>query len=395
MSTSRRTALTLTLILGAVLIAAGTWVVALRVQSPDQREAAAAPPSAQPVTVTVARGDLAERTTVLASAQYAQTVSLPVPQPTEGRGVITRTGAQAGSTLYAGQVVTWVNSRPLIALAGAFPLYRDLYLGDQGDDVRLLQQALSDLGYGIAVDGTLGARTAAAVTALYETTGAPPPTTTTQPSAAAPAPATPTTAPAAQPTATAPTLVLPASEVLIVPTLPAVVSSAPAVGATVDEQATVAVSTSQAALTAAVPASVEARLSQGLSGTATLEGTSMDVVISEIRPPAQDTTQQDAQASTEATVVLSTTSGAVPDSWLGHTDILVTLNLSEPLLDQLLVPQRAISLDANGVATVLIAQTDGSFSQMRVTELGCVAGTCAITSEDGALREGASVRVDG
>ena len=121
----------------------------------------------------------------------------------------------------------------------------------------------------------------------------------------------------------------------------------------------------------------------------------MDVVISEIRPPAQDTTQQDAQASTEATVVLSTTSGAVPDSWLGHTDILVTLNLSEPLLDQLLVPQRAISLDANGVATVLIAQTDGSFSQVRVTELGCVAGTCAITSEDGALREGASVRVDG
>lgn len=85
MSTSRRTALTLTLILGAVLIAAGTWVLALRVQSPDQREAAAAPSSAQPVTVTVARGDLAERTTVLASAQYTQTVSLPVLQPTDGQ----------------------------------------------------------------------------------------------------------------------------------------------------------------------------------------------------------------------------------------------------------------------------------------------------------------------
>ena len=37
----------------------------------------------------------------------------------------------------------------------------------------------------------------------------------------------------------------------------------------------------------------------------------------------------------------------------------------------------------------------GAFAQVVVTELGCTAGTCAVSSEDGRLAEGMSVRVDG
>ena len=61
----------------------------------------------------------------------------------------------------------WVNSCSVIALAGQFALYRDLYLGARGDDVRMVQQALADLGYDVGVDGELGAGTADAVRDLY------------------------------------------------------------------------------------------------------------------------------------------------------------------------------------------------------------------------------------
>ena len=155
------------LLAGAALIAAGTWVVALRFQSPAQREAAASPPPAGPVTVQVTRGDLTEQTTVLATAARSEAVSVAVPAPAEGRGVVTRSGAIVGGSVSSGGAVLWVNSRPVIALAGQFALYRDLYLGARGDDVRMVQQALADLGYDVGVDGELGAGTADAVRDLY------------------------------------------------------------------------------------------------------------------------------------------------------------------------------------------------------------------------------------
>ena len=67
----------------------------------------------------------------------------------------------------------------------------------------------------------------------------------------------------------------------------------------------------------------------------------------------------------------------------------------QAVLDALLVPQRAVSVDAGGTASVLVAQEGGAFAQVVVTELGCTAGTCAVASEDGRLAEGMSVRVDG
>jgi len=94
-------------------------------------------------------------------------------------------------------------------------------------------------------------------------------------------------------------------------------------------------------------------------------------------------------------VVLRASSGQIPAEWVGRSDVLITLNLSQPVLDALLVPQRAVSVDAGGTASVLVAQEGGAFAQVVVTELGCTAGTCAVSSEDGRLAEGMSVRVDG
>lgn len=394
------------LLAGAALIAAGTWVVALRFQSPAQREAAASPPPAGPVTVQVTRGDLTEQTTVLATAARSEAVSVAVPAPAEGRGVVTRSSAIAGGSVSSGGAVLWVNSRPVIALAGQFALYRDLYLGARGDDVRMVQQALADLGYDVGVDGELGAGTADAVRDLYRNLDAQAPQDADA-GRAAPAPQAASPAPSGDPTAASgpsgaqaqPALVLPAAEVMIVPTLPAVVTSVPAVGATVDGQAAVVFGAQEVTLSASMPAGVQARMTPGLTGTATLQEQSVDVAVAQVRPASAENRPQGAgetaAPAAEAGVVLRASNGQIPAEWVGRSDVLITLNLSQPVLDALLVPQRAVSVDAGGTASVLVAQEGGAFAQVVVTELGCTAGTCAVASEDGRLAEGMSVRVDG
>ena len=284
------------LLAGAALIAAGTWVVALRFQSPAQREAAASPPPAGPVTVQVTRGDLTEQTTVLATAARSEAVSVAVPAPAEGRGVVTRSGAIAGGSVSSGGAVLWVNSRPVIALAGQFALYRDLYLGARGDDVRMVQQALADLGYDVGVDGELGAGTADAVRDLYRSLDAQAPQdadagqAAPAPQAASPAPSgDPTAAPGPSGAQAQPALVLPAAEVMIVPTLPAVVTSVPAVGATVDGQAAVVFGAQEVTLSASMPAGIQARMTPGLTGTADLQGQSVDVAVAQVRPASAPT----------------------------------------------------------------------------------------------------------
>ena len=279
-------------------------------------------------------------------------------------------------------------------------------MGARGDDVRMVQQALADLGYDVGVDGELGAGTADAVRDLYKSLDAQAPQdadagqAAPAPQAASPAPSgDPTAAPGSSGAQAQPALVLPAAEVMIVPTLPVVVTSVPAVGATVDGQAAVVFGAQEVTLAASMPAGVQARMTPGLTGTADLQGQSVDVAVAQVRPASAENRPQGAgetaAPTAEAGVVLRASSGQIPAEWVGRSDVLITLNLSQPVLDALLVPQRAVSVDAGGTASVLVAQEGGAFAQVVVTELGCTAGTCAVASEDGRLAEGMSVRVDG
>lgn len=279
-------------------------------------------------------------------------------------------------------------------------------MGARGDDVRMVQQALADLGYDVGVDGELGAGTADAVRDLYRSLDAQAPQdadagqAAPAPQAASPAPSgDPTAAPGSSGAQAQPALVLPAAEVMIVPTLPAVVTSVPAVGATVDGQAAVVFGAQEVTLSASMPAGVQARMTPGLTGTADLQGQSVDVAVAQVRPASAENRPQGAgetaAPTAEAGVVLRASNGQIPAEWVGRSDVLITLNLSQPVLDALLVPQRAVSVDAGGTASVLVAQEGGAFAQVVVTELGCTAGTCAVASEDGRLAEGMSVRVDG
>ncbi|MBS5976744.1 MAG: peptidoglycan-binding protein [Actinomyces urogenitalis] len=175
----RRRRLVLLAVVVTVAVVAGTWWLARSVQSPAQRDAAAAPPTVQPVTVAVASGDLHDEITAAATVVQTETQTVTLPLA-DGRSVVSRQLVAPGQQLRAGQVLLHVSGRPLIALPGAFPTYRDLVQGDQGDDVVQLQQALASLGYNVRADGDFGAATASALRNLYTDLGYSVPTTTRQ-----------------------------------------------------------------------------------------------------------------------------------------------------------------------------------------------------------------------
>ncbi|WP_194949387.1 hypothetical protein [Actinomyces trachealis] len=408
-----------------------TWVAAVRFQAPAQKEAAAQPPVAQPVLADITRGDLTQQTTLNATAAPAKSVDTPLHLP-GGLAVVTASEAAPRSLLANGQVVTWINDRPVIAFKGDFPLYRDLAEGDQGADVLLLQEALLDQGCSVTLDGHFGAGTANCLQQLYRNHGVTPATRTvdaTGPSSAdnpKSAPGKPDSAqrqdggaadgrqgakdstgnqkPLTQ-------LYLPLTEVVVVADLPAQIEKSPAVGAVLTaENATITLSKGGTLLNASIPGSVATKLSEGTKGIATLGTEQVPVRITSVSS-RQGTTgaageQDHAQggtgiaAGTEtnamSTITLVEDSGTFPPTWAGHQDILVTINLTEPLTGVLKVPQRAVASAADGTSSILVQTQAGAFEQVGVTPTSCVEGVCALAepSSSPLIVEGAKVRVD-
>ncbi|MDO5080443.1 peptidoglycan-binding domain-containing protein [Buchananella hordeovulneris] len=411
---------------GALLIMLGTWFAAKRFQSPDQRQAAAAPPTAGPIVVEVTRGDLTEQTTMKATASRAGERSVPLPLP-GAVSVLTHPGVAADTELLSGNVIAWINDRPVFALRGPFPLFRDIGEGDSGDDVRLLQQALADLGYDITPDGHFGAYTASLVRDLYETAGAEPairevapdpipapaapaappaaagdaPTTPVAPGGAAAPTPQPGASPAPAPRAPAPAptpkkqVYLPAAEVVILPEMPVHVTSVPAVGTVLTaENAKLALGSRDLTLSTSVPGSIATRLREGTPGVATLGQSRLELRVASIKEADKKSEEGEELGvqGDESTVEFAPLTGGFPTEWAGKKDILITLDLTTPRKGVLQVPQRALAHDATGGANVLVRQSDNSFTQTSVTEIGCVAGLCGI--EDGPLQPGDVVRVD-
>lgn len=104
----------------------------------------------------------------------AATVSLTLTQDEEptltspAAGRLTAFTCAAGQQLASGESIGSVDGMPITALATAIPLYRDLTDADTGEDVRALQQALTDLGYPVRPDGQVGEYTRRLVTRLLD-----------------------------------------------------------------------------------------------------------------------------------------------------------------------------------------------------------------------------------
>jgi hypothetical protein len=68
-------------------------------------------------------------------------------------GMTRRSDCVPGEPIGSGDVVALVDDGPVLALALPSPLWRDLAVGDRGEDVQALQEVLVGLGYEVPVSG--------------------------------------------------------------------------------------------------------------------------------------------------------------------------------------------------------------------------------------------------
>lgn len=89
--------------------------------------------------------------------------------PSAGR--VTSQSCHPGARLVSGTSAYSLNDQPVVALSTALPLWRDLSVGDKGNDVLALQQELARLGHSVEQSGTLGKATLNAVNDLLKAAG--------------------------------------------------------------------------------------------------------------------------------------------------------------------------------------------------------------------------------
>ncbi len=110
-----------------------------------------------------------ERGTVM--GDQLRSVTPPI-EPGISAQYLSAVDVAAGDTIHPGELLLAVSGRPLFALAGVVPAYRDLALGSKGPDVAQLQTALQFLGgAGKDPSGTFGNGTAASLSRLYVGSG--------------------------------------------------------------------------------------------------------------------------------------------------------------------------------------------------------------------------------
>ncbi|OCI29897.1 peptidoglycan-binding protein [Oerskovia enterophila] len=392
-----------------VVVGVGAWLLAVRMESPQQAAARAEPPAPEPVVVALDRGYLNGPVSMTVEAQNQQ--SVVVTPPAALTGVVTSVDRSAGDTLSPGSVPFRVNGRPVFVLEGAFALYRDIRPGDEGDDVLALQKGLLAAGYALGrPDGKYGPRTQAAVWSMYraagyaapevavgapDAAGAPSPgasapeTTAAGTGAAAPSDGTavPVAGGGAAATVKGPGVLQ--SEVLTVPRLPAVVEGITTVGTRIAaDTGLLTLGTGQVVLTSTLP--------QGSVGALTVDAA------------ARFTDDSGTEATARVTALAPTETGEVTVSLLtegavraGSSYVLTIDNPAAEDGERLLAPVAAVVTRAG--RTYVYVREGMAFREVAVEVEATVGGVAAIVAADGdgggdagdgvVLGEGTEVRV--
>ncbi|MFE6198181.1 efflux RND transporter periplasmic adaptor subunit [Streptomyces sp. NPDC057838] len=172
----RRRALAGSTVAAASLIAVG-FAAGSAIRSPQQVAADAAGPGLTTLTTPVERRVLTSTVLLRGDVTASRTVDV-TPSSKEAQAIVTAVKAEQGQEIGPGRVILEVSGRPLFALPGGKPAYRDLRPGAEGEDVAQLQAALKKLGHDPGEHGgTFGPGTKNALRALYDAIGYEVPTT--------------------------------------------------------------------------------------------------------------------------------------------------------------------------------------------------------------------------
>ena len=141
----------------AALLALGSMVVAAGMAAALVVALPADPPAALRTALPATTVRVTERTDAdERQVQLALDTGAPRAVVTPRVGTVTASSCSTGAPLRSGSVIATVDGQPVIALATDGPMWRDLELGDRGDDVEGLQRELVRLGAVLTVDGILG-----------------------------------------------------------------------------------------------------------------------------------------------------------------------------------------------------------------------------------------------
>lgn len=150
--------------IGVVVLGLLAGGVAVATTQLHDRSASAQPPAttAAPKTATVTNRDIRRSTSLDGTVGHGTATPLGLA----GGGTLTWLPS-VGSVVSSGERLAEVDGRPVVLLTGERPAWRELAPGiDDGADVRQLEQALADLGFGssaLVVDGKWTSATTAAV----------------------------------------------------------------------------------------------------------------------------------------------------------------------------------------------------------------------------------------
>jgi peptidoglycan hydrolase-like protein with peptidoglycan-binding domain len=140
-------------------LAAGIVLVLAR-SSESPLESASA---VEPLIGSVERAERYQEASVAITVQYATALA----PSTQASGTLTALKLMPGTDVKTGTVVGSVNNQKLVAYASKAPLFRDVYRGLKGSDVKTAQQLLEDLGfYAGAIDGDAGPATEKSIKAF-------------------------------------------------------------------------------------------------------------------------------------------------------------------------------------------------------------------------------------
>ncbi len=156
------------LLAGAAMLA----VAAVAVSAAWSRPAAGADPetptTSAPDTVTVETRDLVQTEEVSGTLGYGEVE----PLPNLADGVVTWV-PEPGTVLGPGDAAYRVGERPVVLMEGSVPAHRAMVYGDEGGDVRQLQEHLVATGFAdFEPDGDFGAATRSAVRDWQDSLGA-------------------------------------------------------------------------------------------------------------------------------------------------------------------------------------------------------------------------------
>ena len=162
-------------VVGLALVSAAAGVlVGSRLKSPSDAASQRAAPTASLITVPVEKRKLESTLTVAGEIRYVEPTPVRLAGAVGGSGdrqVVTRLPA-VDAEVAEGAVLLEVSGRPVFALRGELPMYRQLVPGSTGPDVTQLETALDTLGFSPGtVDNIYDSGTEAALDAFYESHG--------------------------------------------------------------------------------------------------------------------------------------------------------------------------------------------------------------------------------